>query len=289
MVLPSTTSSHAAAVNPTDTQSPTSTINVNWFSSHQPMRLNRQSSYRTLMESWRGVQATFSKELQRPSVFGLCDAPSGQSSSSDNQKVVDIGVDVNDIFAVKGDCVSLPSPKSPCVENMANKIDNDYNQCGDDTISQSSSKDVMFNVAQSSNDGGSTKGGAQSHMIQQLCLQSTTSTDSYEQDFIPDDMHINIFELIFYACGVIGFFADNVTDIILCHAYYKINETGLFFFTLLCAIVPNIVLSLFSLAWHINEPRHYCSETRSISNNTQNFIGSNVNDDLSALKCGCKQ
>jgi hypothetical protein len=55
-----------------------------------------------------------------------------------------------------------------------------------------------------------------------------------------------------YAWGVFAFFFDMVTDLVLAHAYYSEGAYWLFILTLMCVIVPNLTLSIFSLVWYID-------------------------------------
>jgi hypothetical protein len=71
-------------------------------------------------------------------------------------------------------------------------------------------------------------------------------------DFIPDTMTINVFEVFIYAWGVFAFFFDMVTDLVLAHAYYLEGAYWLFILTLMCVILPNITLSVFSLVWYMD-------------------------------------
>lgn len=70
---------------------------------------------------------------------------------------------------------------------------------------------------------------------------------------IPDDIHISILEVFIYMWGVITFFADFITDIILAIEYYKSQKAWLGSMTLIFVIVPNVTLSLFSLSWYIDK------------------------------------
>jgi hypothetical protein len=70
---------------------------------------------------------------------------------------------------------------------------------------------------------------------------------------IPDDIHISILEVFIYLWGVITFFADFITDIILSIEYFNSSKVWLGFMTLLLVIVPNVTLSLFSLSWYIDK------------------------------------
>jgi hypothetical protein len=76
---------------------------------------------------------------------------------------------------------------------------------------------------------------------------------------IPDDIRISILEVFIYLWGVITFFADLISDIILSIEYYKRSETWLGSMTLTFVIVPNVTLSLFSLSWYIDK---YYTEKR---------------------------
>ena len=69
---------------------------------------------------------------------------------------------------------------------------------------------------------------------------------------IPDDIHISILEVFIYLWGVVTFFADLISDIILSIEYFENSNTWLGFLTLMFVIVPNVTLSLFSLSWYID-------------------------------------
>jgi hypothetical protein len=86
----------------------------------------------------------------------------------------------------------------------------------------------------------------QPHLFSQL------SPGTLIADFIPDTMTINVFEVFIYAWGVFAFFFDMVTDLVLAHAYYLEGAYWLFILTLMCVIVPNLTLSLFSLVWYMD-------------------------------------
>jgi hypothetical protein len=43
-----------------------------------------------------------------------------------------------------------------------------------------------------------------------------------------------------------------VTDLVLAHAYYLEGAYWLFILTLMCVVLPNITLSVFSLVWYID-------------------------------------
>jgi hypothetical protein len=76
---------------------------------------------------------------------------------------------------------------------------------------------------------------------------------------IPDDIHISILEVFIYMWGVITFFADFITDIILSIEYYNNDKAWLGSMTLIFVIVPNVTLSLFSLSWYID--KYYSTQT----------------------------
>ena len=71
-------------------------------------------------------------------------------------------------------------------------------------------------------------------------------------DFIPDTMTINVFEVFIYAWGVIAFFFDMIADLVLAHAYYQEGAYWLFILTLMCVVLPNLTLSVFSLVWYMD-------------------------------------
>lgn len=83
-------------------------------------------------------------------------------------------------------------------------------------------------------------------------LFSQPTPDTMLADFIPDTMTINVFEVFIYAWGVCAFFLDMVTDLVLAQAYYSEGAYWLFILTLMCVIVPNLTLSVFSLVWYID-------------------------------------
>jgi hypothetical protein len=70
---------------------------------------------------------------------------------------------------------------------------------------------------------------------------------------IPDDIHISVWEVFIYLWGVITFFADLISDIILSIEYFNGSKFWLGFMTLMLVLVPNITLSLFSLSWYIDK------------------------------------
>ncbi|CAF4029317.1 unnamed protein product, partial [Rotaria magnacalcarata] len=88
--------------------------------------------------------------------------------------------------------------------------------------------------------------------LQQAHLFSQPSPGTMVADFIPDTMTINVFEVFIYAWGVFAFFFDMVTDLVLAHAYYLEGAYWLFILTLMCVILPNLTLSVFSLVWYID-------------------------------------
>lgn len=83
-------------------------------------------------------------------------------------------------------------------------------------------------------------------------LFSPPSPSTMLADFIPDTMTINVFEVFIYAWGVFAFFFDMITDLVLAHAYYLEGAYWLFILTLMCVILPNLTLSVFSLVWYID-------------------------------------
>ncbi|CAF1416342.1 unnamed protein product [Rotaria sordida] len=83
-------------------------------------------------------------------------------------------------------------------------------------------------------------------------LFSQPSPGTMVADFIPDTMTINVFEVFIYAWGVFAFFFDMVTDLVLAHAYYLEGAYWLFILTLMCVVLPNLTLSVFSLVWYID-------------------------------------
>ncbi|RNA05221.1 XK-related 6 [Brachionus plicatilis] len=70
---------------------------------------------------------------------------------------------------------------------------------------------------------------------------------------IPDDIHISILEVFIYLWGVIAFFADLISDVILSIDYFHSSRFWLAIMTLMFVIVPNFTLSLFSLSWYIDK------------------------------------
>ena len=87
----------------------------------------------------------------------------------------------------------------------------------------------------------------------QTFLFSQPSANTLMADFIPSTMTINVFEVFIYAWGVLAFFFDMATDLVLAQAYYMEGAYWLFLLTLLCVLVPNLTLSLFSLVWYIDQ------------------------------------
>jgi hypothetical protein len=103
-------------------------------------------------------------------------------------------------------------------------------------------------------------------------LFSQPSPDTMVADFIPDTMTINVFEVFIYAWGVFAFFFDMVTDLVLAHAYYQEGAYWLFILTLMCVVLPNITLSVFSLVWYIDSSQLKAAaneETKTKSETTQ--------------------
>ena len=88
---------------------------------------------------------------------------------------------------------------------------------------------------------------------------------------IPDDIHISILEVFIYLWGVITFFADLISDIILSIEYFDNKRSWLGFMTLMFTIVPNVTLSLFSLSWYID--KYYTEKQLSQQTQTQNRLG----------------
>ncbi|CAF1322304.1 unnamed protein product [Adineta steineri] len=99
----------------------------------------------------------------------------------------------------------------------------------------------------------------------QTHLFSQPSSGTMVADFIPDTMSINVFEVFIYAWGVFAFFFDMVTDIVLAHAYYQEGAYWLFILTLMCVILPNITLSVFSLVWYMDS-----NQLKAAANNQTN-------------------
>jgi len=94
-------------------------------------------------------------------------------------------------------------------------------------------------------------------------------------DFIPDTMTINVFEVFIYAWGVFAFFFDMVTDLVLAHAYYQEGAYWLFILTLMCVILPNLTLSVFSLVWYIDS-----SQLKSAANENETIQTNSSNDSI---------
>ena len=119
-------------------------------------------------------------------------------------------------------------------------------------------------------------------------LFSDPTPDTMLADFIPDTMTINVFEVFIYAWGVFAFFFDMVTDLVLAQAYYSEGAYWLFILTLMCVIVPNLTLSVFSLVWYIDgsqlkaaASKHRTTIGRDTStyeiNSSNNILEKNVN------------
>ena len=100
-------------------------------------------------------------------------------------------------------------------------------------------------------------------------LFSQPCTDTLIADFIPDTMTINVFEVFIYAWGVFAFFFDMVTDLVLAHAYYIEGAYWLFLLTLMCVLVPNLTLSIFSLVWYIDGSQLKAAAAQQDSSDTQ--------------------
>lgn len=122
----------------------------------------------------------------------------------------------------------------------------------------------------------STKNDLQPHLFSQPVPGTMVA------DFIPDTMTINVFEVFIYAWGVIAFFLDMVTDLVLAHAYYSEGAYWLFILTLMCVIVPNLTLSIFSLVWYIDgsQLKAAANEDPTIQYNTSIYETNSSNDFL---------
>lgn len=92
---------------------------------------------------------------------------------------------------------------------------------------------------------------------------------------IPDDIHISILEVFIYLWGVITFFADLISDIILSLDYFHSSRIWLAIMTSMFVIVPNFTLSLFSLSWYIDK---YVSERKLQEQKRKHQIDSDVKD-----------
>jgi hypothetical protein len=101
-------------------------------------------------------------------------------------------------------------------------------------------------------------------------------------DFIPDTMTINVFEVFIYAWGVFAFFFDMITDLVLAHAYYLEGAYWLFILTLMCVIVPNLTLSVFSLVWYIDgsQLKAAANENQTTEYNTSIIYETNSSNDF---------
>lgn len=101
---------------------------------------------------------------------------------------------------------------------------------------------------------------------------------------IPDDIHISILEVFIYLWGVIAFFADLISDIILSIDYFHSSRFWLAIMTLMFVIVPNFTLSLFSLSWYIDK---YESEKKLQEEKKKQLSNSNiVESHLPDTTCG---
>ena len=114
-------------------------------------------------------------------------------------------------------------------------------------------------------------------------LFSQPSPTTLIADFIPDTMTINVFEVFIYAWGVLAFFLDMVTDLVLAHAYYLEGAYWLFILTLMCVILPNLTLSIFSLAWYIDGCQLKAAATRQES--TAPHASAHDKTDRSPMNC----
>lgn len=113
-------------------------------------------------------------------------------------------------------------------------------------------------------------------------LFSQPSPTTLMADFIPDTMAINVFEVFIYAWGVFAFFLDMATDLVLAHAYYLEGAYWLFILTLMCVIVPNLTLSIFSLVWYMdsNQLKAAAHEKQSSTQSNTAIYETNLSDDM---------
>jgi len=120
----------------------------------------------------------------------------------------------------------------------------------------------------------STENDLQPHLFSQ------PSPGTMVADFIPDTMTINVFEVFIYAWGVFAFFFDMITDLVLAHAYYLEGAYWLFILTLMCVIVPNLTLSVFSLVWYIDgsQLKAAANENQTTQYNTSVYEMNSSND-----------
>ncbi|CAF1628895.1 unnamed protein product [Rotaria magnacalcarata] len=109
-------------------------------------------------------------------------------------------------------------------------------------------------------------------------LFSEPSPNTMVADFIPNSMTINVFEVFIYAWGVFAFFFDMVTDLVLAHAYYLEGAYWLFILTLMCVILPNLTLSIFSLVWYMDS-----SQLKAVANEKQTTTQYNTSMDETSL------
>jgi hypothetical protein len=100
---------------------------------------------------------------------------------------------------------------------------------------------------------------------------------------IPDEIHISIFEVFIYLWGVITFFADLISDVILSIEYFNSSRVWLGALTLLFVIVPNVTLSLFSLSWYID--KYYADKQQQVKQ--ANESSSATNNGTSRLSATC--
>ena len=89
---------------------------------------------------------------------------------------------------------------------------------------------------------------------------------------IPDDIHISILEVFIYMWGIVTFFADFITDIILSIEYFNNSKLWLGYMTLIFVIVPNVTLSLFSLSWYIDKYYSTTNKNKLAKTNKQGKI-----------------
>lgn len=121
-------------------------------------------------------------------------------------------------------------------------------------------------------------------------LFSQPSPTTMMADFIPNSMTINVFEVFIYAWGVFAFFFDMVTDLVLAHAYYLEGAYWLFILTLMCVILPNLTLSIFSLVWYIDgsQLKAEASEKQSIMQYQTSINETSSSNDLQYNNCSNK-
>ena len=86
---------------------------------------------------------------------------------------------------------------------------------------------------------------------------------------IPDEIHISIFEIFIYIWGIITFFGDLISDVILSIEYFNNSETWLAFLTLIFVILPNASLSIYDFSWSIDK---YYREKNSNNKSTIDLV-----------------